>query len=90
MKGTGDWVTKLFIFVNITNVGPINGLNLQPFQLLEAVVSSSTTSQKHFDCVENKPKPSPPSLTLSPTPLIPKQSIFYFRLALNFLCEKIL
>ena len=33
----------------------VNGLKLQPIQLLEAVVSTSTSSQIHFDCIVDNP-----------------------------------
>ena len=44
--GSHDWS----FFVDATNVWPLNGLKLQPIQLLEAEVSSSTSSQIHSDC----------------------------------------
>ena len=43
--GSHNWS----FFVDATNVWPLNGLKLQPIQLLEADVSSSTSSQIHSD-----------------------------------------
>ena len=71
-------------------IGHITGLNilkLQLIQLLEAVVSSQTSSQTHSVCYREQP-PTPSS----PTPLTtkPKQSPVQFKvqLAINFLCKK--
>ena len=72
MVGVG--ITKLIISRGGINVWSLNDLKLQSIQLLEAEVSSSTSNQTHFDCIENNP---------------PNQSIHYFQLTLNLLVKNI-
>ena len=80
----GEGVGSHTIFANVTNVWPLNCLKLQPIQLLEAVVSCSTSSQIHFDChsehTTSNPQLPPPSNSLMTKLKDP--------LALNFSCEK--
>ena len=47
MEGVGG---HLIGFVDVINVSLLNGSKLQPIQLLKSVFSSSTSSQKHFEC----------------------------------------
>ena len=49
----------LLRYVHITTKH-LNGLNLQPIQLLEAIVSSSISSQIYFECIEDHPLPLTP------------------------------
>ena len=70
-SGWRGWgVTKLVIFCGhhkYMTPKRFKKNDLQPIQLLEAVVSSSTSSQIHFDCIENNPqRPAPSQSPLSP------------------------
>ena len=82
-EGVGSHTISHF-FANVTDVWPQNGLKLQPIQLLEAVVSCSTSSQIHFD-FHSEHTTSNPQLPPLSNPLITKLKD---PLALNFSCEK--
>ena len=47
-KGSGGKV-----FVGAVNIWPLNGLKLQPIQLLEELFFPSISSQIHSDCIDN-------------------------------------
>ena len=81
--GSHNWSN----FVDVTNFWPLNGLKLQSIQLLQAIVSFSTSNQLHFDCqwTYNQQPPAPPS---PPIHWWPNKRTCYFQLALNFSCEE--
>ena len=61
MEWVLGWGHKTGYFCGCHKCMTLNGLKLQPIQLLEAVVSSSTSSQTHFDCIKNNTQPPSPT-----------------------------
>ena len=62
MEGWGEGSQNWSFFVTLINVWPLNGLKLQPIQLLEAVFSSPRSSHKpntYWLCKEEHPTPAP-------------------------------
>ena len=78
----GLWeCTKLAIFWDVKYVWPLNGLKLQPNQLLEVVLSSSASIQMDCDCKRTTLIP------ISPLPLLnwkPNQNAVTFTWHLLF------
>ena len=52
MTSTGKGVGGK-VFVGAVNIWPLNGLKLQPIQLLEELFFPSISSQIHSDCIDN-------------------------------------
>ena len=67
-------------FVDVINVSPLSDLKLQPIQLLEAVVTSSTSSQTHFGCgrEQSQAPPSHTSLMTKPKDLLLSVGTYFF------------
>ena len=82
MEG-GGWESHYWSFlVCVINVWPLNCLKLQPIQLLEQVLSSSS-SQIHFDCHREQPPASP-----SPDPLMTKPKDLLLSVGTSFFMWK--
>ena len=81
----------IYIYIYIYHIKNVSSLKLQPILLFEELVSSSTLSYIYFDCIENNPEPPPTHPFLDSTDsMYYSQSMYYFQLAPNFLCDKTL